>query len=281
MNVIHWRSNIICAALSAGVLAPLLQLSTWKTRQLLFSACFNWFICCSSEQKCWGHGSPTQRCDAQACGLMVSIPALEQRDSFCLNSALSSSKWSFWGSGRLSLWARTGSSSRAPWEASWAIGAVPGCLFGCAGWSEARAQFLVWMWLRNSSPYIEETGSFKKGNEVQVSALLTRWSMQDLHQTPVTKKKHLQLSPASAEALKCNLAFAWVCTADEQAQCSLVTLFCCPQVRLKFLQSLISFIIYKHPPDFWPMLMWHMCFPFSWQTQKLKLSRKNKYQGQV
>lgn len=56
-------------------LAPALQLNMWKTqRQLPVSACFNWFIFCSSEQKCWGHGSLTQH-DAQVRGLeSVPIP---------------------------------------------------------------------------------------------------------------------------------------------------------------------------------------------------------------
>lgn len=59
-------------------LAAVLQFNTWKTqRQLPVSACFNWFIFCSSEQKCWGHGSPTQQHDAQVCGLMVSMAAPE------------------------------------------------------------------------------------------------------------------------------------------------------------------------------------------------------------
>lgn len=78
---------------SPEYLVPVLQLRTWKARQLPVSACFSWFIFCS----------PTQWCDAQACGVMVSTPAPQQWDSFFLSSALSSSQAVFWGSGRLSL----------------------------------------------------------------------------------------------------------------------------------------------------------------------------------
>lgn len=78
MNVIHRRSNIICAALSAGVLGSSSALNTLKTRrQLPVSAYSSWFISCSSEWKCWGHGSPVQQRDAQVHGLVVSTPAPE------------------------------------------------------------------------------------------------------------------------------------------------------------------------------------------------------------
>lgn len=99
-------------------------------------------------------------------------------------------------------------------------------------------------------------------------------SMQVLDRALVSKEVLLLLSPASSVVPKCNLAFALICIADEHTCCSSVTLFCCLQIRMKFLQPLISCITHVHPPDFWLMCMLYMHFTFSWQTQKLKLSRK-------
>lgn len=136
--------------------------------------------------------------------LVVSWWALEQWDSFCLSSEWSSSKV-------VLLRVRQGEpvSQNRPGQAalavllervSWAAAAMPGCRFGCASCSEAQAlccaQLLAWRGPRNSWPYTEGSLYVRipcwKCSEVQVSALLTGWSMQVLHQIPVTKHASCQ-----------------------------------------------------------------------------------------
>lgn len=124
-------------------LAPALQLNMWKTRrQLPVSACFNWFIFCSSEQKCWGHGSLAQH-DAQVSGL-VSVPIPEPVGLILLQLGTRHSRnlvlLRVWPT---SLAARPCRASCAACELFLScFRAILGCPFGCAGLLKGLVQAL-------------------------------------------------------------------------------------------------------------------------------------------
>lgn len=147
-----------------------------------------WFLCAltgsfSAALSRNGQGSRTQWGGAR--GAMVSTAAQEQWDSSCLSSARSPSRVVLLRVSRLSL-----SQDRLLWPCSWegsrAMAAAPSSWCGCAGWSEGQAlcwaQFLLWMWTRNSSPDTQGTGSLVK------SALRCRCQLPDkkVHARPAS-----------------------------------------------------------------------------------------------
>lgn len=220
-------------------LVPVLQLRTWKARQLLVSACLSWFIFCSPEQKWCDHSMvwcPGLRCHGEhssstAVGLILPQLSPKLKPSVLLRVRQ----------------AEPGGQDRLFWPCPW-----EGFL---SHW--CNAQLLVWLcWLVSGTGLVLSTIPGVDVAWEQLTLHRGDWSLvrsavrcrcQPTWQDGPCKsciklqwpKKRPQLSPASVEAPKGNLASAWICTADEQAHCSSVTSFCCAQVRNKFLQSLI------------------------------------------
>lgn len=193
MNVIHWRSNIICALLGAESLAPVLQLGAWKPGQLLVSVCFNWFILCSPEQKwpgqphtmggCpWCHG---EHCSSGAVGLILPQLSMKPKQSGAPEGQQAEPE---------------------PGQAALAVLLGGFLSYGCSsqllvwlcwlvrGTGSVLAQFLLWMWTRNSSPDTQGTGSLVK------SALRCRCQPPDkkVHVRPASNSSDQKASVAQS-----------------------------------------------------------------------------------
>lgn len=105
---------------------------------------------------------------------------------------------------------------------------------------------------------------------MQVPALI-----KCVHASPASSFSDQRSAAASQSCQLCS-TWMWSCIClGLYSRWAHMLLFSNPQIRMKFLQPCV---IYKHPPDFWSICMWHACFPCSWQTQKLELSRKNPKQ---